>query len=46
MNGLLAFIEKKIKMANSKKTHFPAQPILNTFFMKFSWIGPWRSGID
>ena len=43
MNGLLVFIDmkekktffekKKIKMANSKKSHFQAPPIL-IFFMK------------
>jgi hypothetical protein len=35
MNGLLVFIEikkKKYKMATSKKTHFPAPPILNISF--------------
>ena len=45
MTGLLVFIEmkqkkncwkkKKIKMANSKKPHFPARPILNVFSWKF-----------
>ena len=24
-----------------KKGHFPAPPILNIFFSKISWIGPW-----
>ena len=44
MNGMLVFIEmkqkifffeKKIKMADSKKPHFPAPPILNIFSRKF-----------
>ena len=43
INGLLIFIEikqkkkklkKKIKMADSKKTHFSAPPILNIFLLK------------
>ena len=37
MNGLLVFIEmkqKKFKMADSKKPHFPAPPILNIFSQK------------
>ena len=53
MNRLLVFIEmkqkkiyflgKKIKMADSKKPHFPAPIILNIF----SWIGPgWVELID
>ena len=29
------FEEKKIKMADSKKGHFPSLPILNIFFQKF-----------
>ena len=33
-------------MAASKKPRFPAPPILNIFFMKFSWIGPWVSRIN
>ena len=40
------FEKKKIKMADSKKGHFPAPPILNIFFSKISWIGPWVSRID
>ena len=39
MNGLLVFIEmkqkKKFKMADSKKPHFPAPPILNIFYENF-----------
>ena len=44
MNGLLVFIEMKriiiifffeFKMADSKKSHFPAPPILNIFSWKF-----------
>ena len=27
--------EKKFKMADSKKGHFPSPPILNIFFQKF-----------
>ena len=29
------FLKKKIKMADSKKGHFPSPPILNIFFQKF-----------
>ena len=32
---------KKFKMAD-----FQAPPILNIFFAKFSWIGPWVSRIE
>ena len=52
MNRLLVFIEmkqkniyfgEKIKMADSKKAHFPVPIILNIF----SWIGPgWVELID
>jgi hypothetical protein len=49
MNGLLVFIEmkhfffffffKEFKMADSKKLHFPAPPILNIFLIKFHRLG-------
>ena len=29
------FLEKKFKMADSKKSHFPGPPILNIFSLKF-----------
>ena len=50
MNGLLVFFEmkqnnfffeKKIKMADSKKPHFPAPPILNIFSQKFHGLVLW-----
>ena len=31
----MAMKQKKIKMADSQKGHFPAPPILNIFFQKF-----------
>ena len=43
MNWPLVFIEmkqKKIKMADSKKTHFPAPPILNNFSSNFHGWDP------
>ena len=36
----------KFKMADSKKGHCPAPPILNIFFKEISWIGPWVGRID
>ena len=40
------FSWKKIKMADSEKLSFSKPPILNFFFSKISWIGPWVSGIN
>ena len=40
------FERKKSKIADSKKLSFLIPPILNFFFSKISWIGPWVSRID
>ena len=38
--------EKKIKMADSKKTEFFKIANSQYFFVKISWIGPWVSRIE
>ena len=35
----ISFLKKKIKMAPSKKGHYPSPPILNIFFRNFhGWV--------
>ena len=58
VQNLLRYIvidKKKLKkfenpITKNKKTkqnvNFPAPPILNIFFSKNSWIGPWVSIVD